>query len=487
MERILSNAQMRLADEYTINNLGISSKILVERAGTIVAKEIEKRFYGGRVLVCIGKGNNGEDGKIIAKYLSKIHGFSVATVNVYNGIFKVFDNKFDIIVDCIFGTGLNREVDGKYKQAIEKINNSGAFVVSCDIPSGLNGDTGTAMGVCVKANLTIAIQEFKLGHFLNNGPDYCGEVIAKDIGISVWGDDYVKKITPQEVSTLFSNRPRNVHKGNFGKTCVVGGSKYYPGSVLLSTNGISALKMGVGYCNMAVAESLVPNYVCKNPECTFTPLKDNDGFIEYDEKSIQTLLKYNSIAFGMGLGVSESVYNSLKYLLENYTGKLIIDADGLNSLAKYGTEIIKNKKCSVLLTPHLGEFSRLINKSIDEIQNDIIEISRCFAKEFNVVLVLKSATSVITDGEEVYLNTTGCSGMAKGGSGDVLSGLLAGLLAREEDTFFTTICGTYLFGLAGEIAQVGLTAFSMLASDIISCIPHAIKYVLDKVPKAISK
>ena len=169
MERILSVEQMRAADDYTIGKLGISSDILAERAGRAVAEEITRRFRGGRVLVCIGKGNNGKDGAIIASILSQLHGFSVKTLSVSNGIFKLLDMDYDIIVDCIFGIGLNREVEGKYKTAIEKINLSGAFIVACDIASGLNGDTGKPMGVAVKADLTVAIQEFKLGHFLNDG------------------------------------------------------------------------------------------------------------------------------------------------------------------------------------------------------------------------------------------------------------------------------------------------------------------------------
>ena len=193
MERVLSVAQMRTADEFTINNLGVDETELVYRAGKSVADEIIKRFRGGRVLVCIGKGNNGADGRVVAEILSKVHGFTVTTLLASCNTNKVFDRQFDIVVDCLFGTGLNREVDGKYKNLIENINALNAYVVSCDIPSGLNGDTGKVMGVAIKANLTVAIQEYKLGHFLNDGPDYSGEVVAKDIGISIWDDNCVKK------------------------------------------------------------------------------------------------------------------------------------------------------------------------------------------------------------------------------------------------------------------------------------------------------
>lgn len=474
MERILTTEQMRLADRYTIDTLGISEQTLVERAGNVVVDEIIKRFRGGRVLVCIGKGNNGEDGKVVAERLSKIHGFAVSTVCVYNGIFKQFENKFDIIVDCIFGTGLNREVSGYYKIAIEKINSANAFVVSCDIPSGLNGDTGLAMGIAVRANLTVAIQEFKFGHFLNDGPDYCGQTVAKDIGISIWGEDYAVKLNDAFVKNYFPKRKRNVHKGNFGRTCIFGGSKRFSGSVLLSLNALASLKTGVGYSNLAIPESLYSAYLGVVPECTFTPVKDNDGEVVFDKNSIDKVLSYDSVAIGMGIGVSESVYEILKYLLTNYTGKLLIDADGLNTLSTYGIEVLSQKKCDVVLTPHVGEFSRLIKAEKKLIMSDIIDLSKQFASKFGIVLLVKSAVSVITDGAKVIINTTGSSGMAKGGSGDVLSGLAAGLLARKTDVFETTAVASYLFGLAGELAQKEQNEYTITATDIIRAIPEAI-------------
>ncbi len=474
MERILSTEQMRVADGYTIDKLGVPEELLIERAGKAVVDEIVKRFRGGRVLICIGKGNNGEDGKIIAKYLSLTHGFSVAVINVYNGIFKLLDKKFDIIVDCIFGTGLNRAVEGKYKTAIEKINQSGAYIISCDIPSGLNGDTGLAMGVAVKANLTVAIQEYKFGHFLNDGIDYCGEVVAKDIGISIWGDGYAKKLNDVDVKELFPKRKRNVHKGNFGKATVLGGSKNFSGSVMLSALALSALKMGIGYSNLAVPDSLYAGYMGLCPECTFTPLSDYAGNIIYDEKSLEPLLKYDCIAMGMGMGVSQDVYKIISYFLRKYKGVLLIDADGLNALSRYGYGILKQKKCKVVLTPHVGEFSRLLQVKSDIIMPDIIESAKSFAKENGIILLLKSAVSVITDGEEVFINVTGSPAMAKGGSGDVLSGITAGLLARCGYSLTTVASGSYIFGRAGEIAVKDENVYTVTATDIIMALPKAI-------------
>ncbi|MBQ8426283.1 MAG: NAD(P)H-hydrate dehydratase [Clostridia bacterium] len=474
MERILTAEQMRVADSYTISNLGVSEEILVERAGIAVAEEIMCRFQGGRVLVCVGKGNNGADGKVVARLLSKRHGFNVSTLSVHEGNFEQFDNKYDIIIDCIFGTGLNRQVEGKYKDAITKINNSNAFVVSCDIPSGLNSDNGIVLGVAVKAKLTIAIQDYKTGHFLNDGPDYCGEIVVKDIGISVWDESFIMRLSYRDAFKFFPKKERNTHKGNFGKTTVFGGSKNYPGSVFLSLLSLSALKSGVGYTNLAIPESLYQAYALKNPECTILTVKDADGTIVFDQNALDKLLKYDSIAIGMGLGVSLEVYKTIEYLLKNYEGKLIIDADGLNSIAKYGLEVLNNKKCKVILTPHVGEFCRLAGLDKESVLSNPIEAGKIFAKRYDIILVLKNAVSIITDGTQVYLNTTGCSGMAKGGSGDVLSGFIAGVVANTNETLEAVSSACFVFGLAGEIAQKNDNAYTMTATDIINCLGKAI-------------
>ena len=473
MERILSVEQIRFADHYNINVLGVCEKDLIQRAGKSVADEIKRRFRGGRVLVCIGKGNNGEDGKIIAQELSKTHGFSVNTLTVSNGIFKIFDKKFDIIVDCIFGTGLNREVEGKYKTAIEKINNSGAFIISCDIPSGLNGDSGKVQGVAVKANLTIAIQELKLGYFLGDGKDYCGEVVAKDIGISVWEENCVKRFSSPSLKDFFPKKPANSNKGWFGKVAIIGGCIDYTGSIILSSNALVALKMGIGYANMVVPKSLFTSYVGKVPECLLTPINDVDGYADFDEKTLSGLLDYNCIAIGVGAGISQGVYKNICYLLRNYNGTLVIDADGLNCLAKFGVDVLVDKKCKVILTPHVGEFSRLTNLAKNEILDNCIDLAKDFAKKYGVILLLKNAVSVITNGNEVYLNTTGTPAMAKAGSGDVLTGIISGISARNQDVFMSTVASAYLFGKAGEIATKEQNEYTVTASDIISVLYKA--------------
>lgn len=474
MERILSVQQMRSADEYTIKKLGFSQNDLIERAGKAVTDEILKRFKGGRVLVCMGKGNNGKDGRVVADILSKLHGFTVASISVSNGIFKLFDKSFDIIVDCIFGTGLNKNVEGKYLEAIDKINNSGAFVVSCDIPSGLNGDTGLVMGKAVKANLTVAIQEYKLGHFLNDGPDYTGKLVVKDIGISIWGEDYIKKINGEDAERCFPERKRNTNKGSFGKIAIMGGSKEYSGSALLSYNALCGLKMGVGYSTLVVPDCLFGVSAFINPECVLTTIKDENGQFTFDKDKLDGLMNNDCIVFGMGVGISFANYQIIKYFLENYKKRLVIDADGLNSLAKFGVDILENHKCEVVISPHIMEFSRLINKDKNDILENSVVLAKEFAQKYKIVVVLKSATTVITDGDVVFLNTTGNSGLAKAGSGDVLSGIIGGLCSRKLDLIDCVTTACYLFGITGDKCKGEQNEYTITASDVINVLPQVI-------------
>ncbi|MCQ2399976.1 MAG: bifunctional ADP-dependent NAD(P)H-hydrate dehydratase/NAD(P)H-hydrate epimerase, partial [Clostridia bacterium] len=287
---------MKNADKYTIENLGVPSDVLVERAGEAVAEEIIRRKKGGRVLVVCGRGNNGADGKVIAKTLSSHHGFSVKIYDVCADDISVLDGDYDIIVDCIFGTGLNRKVDGEYKTVIDKINGKGKYVVSCDIPSGLNADTGVPMGVAVKANLTVAVQEYKTGHFFNDGIDYSGETVAKDIGISIWGEDFSYRLTKEDVCAYFPKRNRNSNKGDYKKACVIGGSESFYGAPLLSSLSLTSLVGGAGYAYLGVPESRYSLYAGINPECIVLPCNgaDADKFFFAD-----------SIAAGMGKGARE--------------------------------------------------------------------------------------------------------------------------------------------------------------------------------------
>ena len=468
MQRILSVAQMRAADRYTIEKLGVPERTLMERAGEAVAEEIRKRFKGGRILFVCGKGNNGGDGVVAARFLRSVHGFSVFVLKIAAGETEKLDLDYDVVVDCVFGTGLSREVTGIYREVIEKINAKKCFKISVDIPSGLNGDNGLVMGVAVKADMTISVQEYKTGHFLNDGRDYCGKIVNKDIGIAVFEEDFARRMEPADVKPFFPERKQNTHKGSYGRAVLVGGSRDYFGSVLLSAAALAALKTGAGYGELCVPESLFPLYAGKAPELILRTFSDENGFIRFCERDFETVAAgADAVAAGMGMGKSEDTFRAVRWLLENFKGRLVIDADGINALAEYGVGALKRTCADVVLTPHVKEFSRLTGKSAAEILSAPVDCAKAFAEEYGVNVLLKSAASVLAGKGGVLINTTGNSGMAKGGSGDVLSGTIAGIAARGFSAFDAAAAGAYLCGRAGELAAAAQNEYAVTPSDTV--------------------
>ena len=474
MEKVLLNAQMRECDRHTIQNLGISAGQLMENAGKGIADEVEKTaiaLNAKDILAVCGTGNNGGDGYVCAQELLK-RGFNVK-IYAFNGNLSedclqakqackcgyINDICGAIVVDCIFGTGLCREVLGQYAEVIEKINKSCAYVVSADIPSGLNGDNGLIMGCAVKADLTVAIAEYKAGMFLNDGTDYCGKIVKKDIGIVCPHNEYINIYGGCDVKKYFPKRPRNSHKGAFGTAVIIAGSDKYIGAPALAAS--AALKSGCGYVKLASTEKVKLALAPKYPSAIFAEVPD---------------LTANAIAVGMGCGVSERLYGTIKTLLKDYCGTLVIDADALNSLARFGVEILGcNKKCNVIVTPHLKEFSRLTNKSVEEIQSAPVDLAKQFAKRYNVTVLLKSAVSIITDGTRTAFNISGNTALAKGGSGDILSGFLCGTLARGVKPFEAALCSAYVLGKTAEISAEQKTEYCATANDIIKNLHLAIK------------
>jgi NAD(P)H-hydrate epimerase len=243
---------------------------------------------------------------------------------------------------------------------------------------------------------------------------------------------------------------------------------------------LSAFKMGVGYVNIIVPDSLFNAYVGKVPECILTSNKDMNGQMRLDIEVLDKILHYDAIAVGMGMGCSQGTYDIVSYLLKNYKGKLIIDADGLNALSQFGLDVLNDKTCEVVLTPHLGEFSRLSRHNIDEIKQKTVEYVSDFARHNKVTLLLKNAVSVVCGNEEIFLNTKGSVGMAKAGSGDVLSGIITGLITanKEEPICKTVAAACYVFGLSGEIVERKQNVFTMTASDLIAALPETINSIM---------
>ncbi|MBR7100466.1 MAG: NAD(P)H-hydrate dehydratase [Clostridia bacterium] len=491
MQISLSNQQMRAADQYTIQTLGVPSLALMERAGAAVAQEaknILKSLKLNEVLIVCGGGNNGGDGFCCARLLQE-QGVEVAVLclaksfspdcaavkaQYKGGVFnRMPRRRYPFIIDCIFGTGLNRTVEGDERALIEFINTSAAYVLSVDIPSGLNGDNGLKMGVCVQADKTLAIGEYKHGLFLNDGTDVCGKLVKVDIGIDACAveKDAAIILEDADIAEFFPKRRRNTHKGVYGKVDLIAGSKDYVGAALMAT--MSALKGGAGYTRLCVPQGLFPIFSGKIPEAILTCFQGETAF-SYCEFDMQKLLKSQCIAFGMGVGVSLEIYKMICYLLNEYTGNLLLDADALNALAKYGLQPLKNKKCAVLLTPHIQEFSRLSGYSVQEIQQNGVKLVQNFAEEYNVTVLLKSAVSLIYGKGKTYLNLRGSAALAKGGSGDVLSGFIASICAQGHTLTQSAVCGAYVMGVAGELCEQALGQYSVTATDVIQRLPNAI-------------
>lgn len=474
MHKILSVAQMRAADEYTINTLGVSSKELMRRAGTAIAEEVAAEVAAGdEVLVVCGSGNNGGDGYVCAQELLR-RGFRVKVYacggnlspdclrerSRYSGRFSD-EIKGDIIVDCIFGTGLCRTVSGGYADVINKINSSGAYVVAADIPSGMSGDGGVPLGVCVRADKTVAIGELKYGFALSDGFDLCGKVVRRDIGITLPEGEYACIYGDDDIKKFFPKRPRNSHKGTFGTATVMCGSPQYIGSAVLAVS--AALVSGCGYvkavCPDEVREAIASGY----PQTVFSPQCD---------------LNSKAVAIGMGCGASQALHSDIEWLLKEFEGTLIIDADGINSLAGYGVGILRNKKCSVVLTPHIKEFSRIAAMNTQQILADPVGSAEKFAREYGVTIALKGAGTIISDGIHTALNTRGCSALAKAGSGDMLAGFMCGTIARGLTAFEGAVCAAYVLGAASELAAGKLTEYCVTHRDILKNIPAAIKNII---------
>ena len=280
------------------------------------------------------------------------------------------------------------------------------------------------------------------------------------------------------VLELLPKRKRDSHKGTYGKAAIVAGSLEYTGAAYLAT--AACLRSGAGYTTLFTPGGILPYYILKAPEALLCPICEGDSYA-FSSSRMQELLAYDSVAYGMGMGVSEEVCRGAEWLLRHYTGKLILDADGLNSLAEYRKEDLKSlftkKKCDVLITPHCKEFSRLTNLSTTEIVDAPLQTAMRWSQEYSLGVLLKNYESVITDGKRSFINRSGNSGQAKGGSGDVLSGVIAGLCAMGASTFEAGVCAAFLTGVAADFAVEKIGEYSLTASEVISYLGRAFLFV----------
>lgn len=503
MEYILTAEEMKQYDKNTIDHFGMPSLVLMERASLSVADIICERYgYDNRVLVVAGCGNNGGDGIAIGRILKErgMH-VEIAVIGKKESVshetakqieiakayqipvtYRMMESDYDIIIDALFGIGLKRPLEGRYLAAVESINERTSKVVSVDIPSGIDTNTGKVCGAAVKADITVTFAFRKLGHILYPGADYVGELIVRDIGITE--QSFLDQIpfvhTYTKEDKKLPSRSPNGNKGTFGKVFLVAGSKNMCGACQFAA--MSAFRMGVGMVRILTADENLEILKKKIPEAIF------DGFsqdISKDElsKKIEDGLSWASVAaIGPGIGTDDFAKNLLKTLMMKNTHPIVIDADALNILASDEQLMMqlafgyKRNTQDVILTPHMGEFARLIHSRVSAINENKFEYAKAFVEKYDVTLVCKDARSIVMKkGKSIYLNTSGNDGMATAGSGDVLTGMIVGLLAQGIGGYDASCLGEYLHGCAGDIAKEKANAYYIMAQDIIYSLQDLLK------------
>lgn len=482
MKYVLKNQEMQDTDYETIHQIGIPGLVLMERASKTVADCVMRHITKDKkILVIAGIGNNGGDALAAARILLEeeysVDYMIVGNLEKASGDLKlqmkILKNlgyepeknadfkQYDLIVEGIFGVGLSREVGGVYRDVIEDINESEKTVIAIDIPSGISGNTGKVMGCAVKAAETVTFGGYKRGHLLYPGREYCGRVTLEKIGFH---DNTIKKyasgFTLEEPAGLMPPRSSYSNKGTYGRILMIVGNENMSGAAAFA--GEAALRMGAGLVKIlsdAANRSILQSRL---PEILFGERKDLEDSLEWCD----------CILFGPGTGVSDETRDMLEYVLKNGKKPLILDADGLNTVSRYQIEI--NYPYGVIMTPHLMEGARLLSKQLDEVKEDICLAAEEIADRYHAIAVLKDAATIVAKKQDkLYINQSGNHGMAVGGSGDVLAGMITGLVGTGCGLYDAAVRGVYLHGLAGDAAMREKGPYSMIASDIL----HHIKDV----------
>ena len=509
MRYLVTGKEMKEIDKRSIGEFGIPSMVLMERAALEVAKKSEeilkKKEAGtgkkGTVWAVCGLGNNGADGVAAARMLF-LHGFCVSIIlpgiegqksgemeaqlaiagKLNIPVFTAEDfipGSCDLIIDAVFGIGLSRDVEGPYKELIDLMRTQkDAAVVSVDIPSGINSDTGAVMGCAVQADVTVTFGEKKLGQALFPGREACGELIVADIGFVPEEEEktgaHALCHTREDLKKIPKRKPDS-HKGTYGKILVIAGSPGMAGAAYFSA--LAAYRTGAGLVKAvtpeetrSVLQGLLPEAVLSTYE-TEQAVREPEQFREYLKKQTDWA---DVIVLGPGIGVSECGRIMEEAVLKNAYVPVILDADAINLAARY--PYLKGYFTeNIILTPHLSEFSRLSGQSVEEIKENLVSAAKGLLDQYGATCVLKDAATVTArkDGK-VFVNASGSPAMAKGGSGDVLTGIIAGLLALGMDECEAASLGVYVHGLAGERAAEKFGAHSVLASQIADCVGEVV-------------
>lgn len=500
--KIIDRETMIQAEEMAFAS-GISYLRLMENAGTAVARFIRENVdvQNKKVVVVCGKGNNGGDGFVIARKLFEnfasvsvvLAGGMSSTHNAkemfekLSGDIKILDytrfsdtcNKLisecDILVDAVFGTGFSKTPDSLITKLFEVMSKSSATTFAVDLPSGVVCDTAEIKTSCVKADYTVTFECLKPCHILPPANEYCGKVVAVKIGIDEKIINRLSYICKTVDKPTIKKRRKNDHKGSFGKGLSVCGSYGMPGASVIAAK--SALRCGIGILKMACVKENYNISAISVPEAVLVPCNTKGG--KYSLEQFETLKEHlnssNALLIGCGIGVSKELRELIEKLILESSVPVIIDADGINCLC-HCIDIIKQAKAPIILTPHPAEMSRLCGKSIGEIESSRIDTAKEFANRYGVYLILKGANTVIaTPDGEAFVNLTGNPGMAKAGSGDMLSGIILALLAQGYEITEGIKAAVWLHSTVGDMAAEKLSETAMLPTDMINLLPDLLR------------
>jgi NAD(P)H-hydrate epimerase len=472
--KLVTAAQMRELDRQTIDDDGVPQQVLMERAGAGVAAVVRERFpHPCRIVCMVGKGNNGGDAQVAARILEK-QGYSCTLCPTFDA--ESFDGA-DVIIDGLLGIGARAPLSPELVNYITWVNALQKPIVAIDIPSGLDADTGTSCGAIITAAVTVTMAQPKLGLFLGDGPNHCGDIVVVDIGISptrvVAAAIRRDLVTLSHVAPFFPERPKTAHKGNFGHVLIVAGATDKMGAGLLAAHGV--LRSGAGLVTYAIPETAFQKFDTSLPEVMMAPVPDKGtghwhsaGIPKLDE-----LIKgKTAIVVGPGIGTAVETVKVVAHLLEKTTLPLVIDADALNAIAAH-PDLMRFLSERCILTPHPGEMGRLTATSSDAVQTRRLTAAEDFAIAHPSIMVLKGARTLTATPTQTWINLTGNPNMASAGMGDVLAGVIGGLLAQSFTPESAAYCGVFIHGLAGDL----VAGQGLLASDVANAIPRAIQTV----------
>lgn len=494
MQLWVNAAQMKAADQYTIQKLGVPSLELMEHAAQACVQVLEdEKVDLSHVCVVCGSGNNGGDGFAIARILQN-NRYSVETFCVGNPEHYTEETQeqmhrlqecggkitygmpqedsYSVVIDAVFGVGLSRKVEGRYRQVIEQMNRMRGTKFAVDIPSGLSATTGCILGCAFKADYTVTFQLKKIGLELSQGRTMAGRVIVPDIGIStdsICEDQEIVRTAGKDIyRKMLPDRPEDSNKGTYGRLLVIAGSKGMAGAAYLNAHaaymtGAGLVRIYTSSDNREILQTLLPEAIITTYE-------------EYNKEELLSLLTWaDSVCIGSGLGMSRLSEKILKTVIEYVKVPCLIDADGLNLLAENNNYLNQMAERRFVITPHMKEMSRLTGTPVEELKADRIQILKDFISRYRITCVLKDSRTLIASEEKgIRMNLTGNSAMAKAGSGDVLAGVISGWMVQGKEAEDAAELGTYIHGLSGDLAKFEKGVYSVMARDLIEYISKAL-------------